>query len=440
MRLRFFFSAFFLGFLYSNQVYSENLTDKELTTANPKSINNPSETEAKDYYLHMGLTLSPSLLNINKKSLYYVPESLGYLSEKTMRNDLDFRFSKGGLNVQGLLRQSLDSKKSSHYRGIVNQAYYDGQFSSSLGWTVGKKVMTWGVGFGFKPLDLIQREDVRLMNPEPLVGKYIFSLDKYTANQSWSMILANPFMERKNNEDRDPSLTLRWYRFAGNSDLYGIFRLSKKRKIEMGLGFTHIIGDKWSIHGAGLFQERSHQKKNALLGSRKYFSNSDPMREGHYGNHLKAVLGLQWTGSSGWSVLLEGWYDGDAYKRKDWKALHALTREQRAMSTHVPSVLSHGNIAASSQAYLAPNLMRENLLLRISYDNRNGFLIYGDILTTPSDGGMVYTLGASWERNRSKLTMGWRHYQRKNNSAYGHSPINSGVWLQWRLMLPVNFE
>lgn len=388
----------------------------------------------QSYLLHVGLTLSPSLLKLNKQSLYASDSTLHAISKYTMRNELDFRFAQAGFNLQGVLRQSLDRRQQSEYQTQFNQAYYDGQISSGWGWTLGKKVMTWGVGFGFKPLDVIQREDVRSVNAAPLVGQYIFALDRYTDRQSYSLIVSNPLIDRPNNLQRDPSIALRWYRLHGDSDLYATARFSERRQVEAGVGMTHIIDDEWSVYASGLYQVRSQRLTNTVLGTDQYFALQDPMQWVDDGSHWKAVVGAQWTGASGLGVLLEAWYDGDAYSKKQWGALNALTTQQKNLAQFDMAQLFNANIAASSQAYLAPNLLRENALFRVSFDDRKGRKVFSDLLLTPADGGGVVSLGLEWERNRSNFKTGYRQYLSRENSAYGQAPVQSELWGQWRVV------
>ena len=147
----------------------------------------------------------------------------------------------------------------------------------------------------------------------------------------------------------------------------------------------------------------------------------------------KAVAGAQWTGESGWSVLLEAWYDADAYSRSEWQRLDALTAGQQALAGLAPAAAIAGNAAWSSQAYLAPNLLRDNLLARVSYDDRDGFKPYAELLATPQDGGRVLSLGASFDANRSRWSFGLRQLGGAAASAYARAPVKRQAWAELRL-------
>lgn len=302
-------------------------------------------------------------------------------AQHSARNDIELRAQEGGFNAQGILRQQVADGQRPEYHGIANQFYYDGQVTPGLGWTVGKKVMPWGVGFGFKPLDVIQREDRRGINPPPLVGVPLIALERLTDTDAWTVAWTRPGEGAGETDSRDPGLALHWYRLVNGDDLHGVVRVSQRHRLEAGVGATRVIGDEWSIYAATLYQARGMSRPNGSFAS-----------EG-----IKAVAGLQWTGESGLSILTEGWHDPDA-----------------PLTTRAP---------------------RENLLLRLAYDDRDGFTPYLEVLSTPSDGGRVDTVGASWQGNRNRLTLGLRQFGGAADSAYARAPGKRMIWAEWRLAL-----
>lgn len=384
---------------------------------------------------HAALVLAPQWLSEKTNSPYYVGPPTVDTPQRSGRNEIELRLRRGGFNAQGVLRQEVAKGHQPEYHGVANQIYYDGQITPGLGWTMGKKVMSLGVGFGFKPLDVVQRENRRSVNPAPLVGVPMLALERYTETDAWTVAWTRPGQHKGETDSRDPGLALRWYRLAGGDDLHAVLRASQRRKLEVGVGIAHVGGDEWLLHAAALYQRRAWQPTSQLIETGETIAIADPMIERDNGSHAKAVLGAQWTGSSGVSVLAEAWYDGDAYRKQDWQALDELTARQRTLSNSVPTEAIDGNVAWSSQAYLATNLLRDNVLLRLSYDDREHFKPYAELLTTPSDGGCVYTIGGDWVGDRNRFSLGLRQLGGNARSAYAQAPIRRVLWAEWRLAL-----
>jgi hypothetical protein len=325
--------------------------------------------------IHGAFSVAPQIVTEDRNSPAY---GLSDTPRRSGRNDLELKLQEGGFNAQGILRQTVAEGQRPGYHGIANQFYYDGQITPGLGWTVGRKVMPWGVGFGFKPLDVVQREDRRGVNLPPLVGVPLVALERYTATDAWTLAWTRPGENQGESDYRDPGLALRWYRLAGSDDLHGVLRISQRRRLEAGFGATRVIGEEWSLYGAALYQARGPVRPDGSFD----------------GAGVKALAGLQWTGESGISVLAEAWHDADAI-----------------------------------------NVPRGNLLLRLAWDDRDGFKPYAEMLLTPGDGGRVYTAGAAREGNRNRIALGLRQFGGAADSAYGRSPTWRVLWAEWRLAL-----
>jgi hypothetical protein len=384
---------------------------------------------------HGAVSVAPEWLSDDAASPYFVGPPTVVLPHRASRQDFELRAQEGGFNAQGIMRQRVAEGSRPEYHGIANQFYYDGQLSPSLGWTAGKKVLTWGVGFAFKPLDVVQREDRRAVDAPPLVGQPLAVVERFTATDALTLAWVRPGQGRGDSDADDPALALHGYRLAGADDYHAVTRLSRRRGFEAGVGTTHVIGDEWSIYAAALYSQRYRLRLNRLLDNGGLLAGADPTAEASRHDSLKAVAGGQWTGESGWTMLVEAWYDGDAYRRADWQRLDTLTARQRAAAAFAPGTAIDGNIAWSSQAYLTTNLLRENLLARLSYDDRDGFKPYAELLLTPSDRGLVMTVGASLEGNRQRLSVALRQLGGAADSAYGQAPIRRLLWAEWRLAM-----
>lgn len=377
------------------------------------------------------LVVAPELDTPNRASPYYVAPAAA--PAWVSRQDIEIRLRAGGVNAQGTVRWQAPPGREPVRHGSVRQLYYDFELGAGRGWTVGKKVVSWGVGFGFRPLDVVGRENRRGVNPPPPTGVPLAAIETFSADSAWTLVWTRPGAGAGTDDARDAALALRWYRLAGDDDVHAVARVSHRRGVEAGAGVTRVAGDAWSFHAAALYARRVRTTLNALAGRGAALAAADPMTENVRGGGLKAVAGAQWTGESGWSALVEAWHDADAYRRDDWRRLDALTARQQALAGRAPDSAIAGNAAWSSQAYLAPNLLRDNLLVRVSYDDRDGFKPYAEWLATPADGGRTVTLGASREGNRQRVTAGLRQFGGAPGSAYARAPTKRIVWLEWRL-------
>ncbi len=382
--------------------------------------------------LRISVSVSPEYSQTHSASLYANPFTQG--SALSSRQDLNMQYRQGGWNAQGSVRRYW--RQSQDDQVIAQQLYYDAEVQDGWGWTAGKKVMSWGVGFGFRPLDVIQKENRRGANPPPLVGVPLLALEHFTGQDALSLVWAKPTEGQGSLNSTGQSLAAHWYRLtASGDDVHGVLRIAEREQLQIGLGATRIIGEEWSLHGALLWQARHGNLQNSLLHSPALLATSNPMLEQNRGSAWQAVLGAQWIQANGWSVLLEGWLDETAYRLGDWRALEQLTRQQLALSGLAPDSSIQGNIAWSSQALRVPNVLQENLLLRVAYDSGDGFKPYGELLFTPHDRGHTFTLGMSQDFNQQRLSLGWRQMGGPSSAIYSQVPSKSMLWLEWRIAL-----
>lgn len=382
------------------------------------------------------LTLAPESRSDNTASPYFVGPPVVPPRHRAMRQDLGLRVQDGGFNMQGTFRVLATEGRQPEWHGIVNQLYYDGEAGAGQGWTVGRKVMTWGVGFGFRPLDVVQREDRRGLNPPPLVGIPVLAWETIAADDALTVVWQRPGSGRGATAAEDQAIAVHWYRLAGGADLHAVARLSRRNGAELGVGAGRTLDDEWSLHAAALNQGRYEKRLNRLAETGGLLATSDPTVVETRRNAVKAVGGAQWTGASGFGVLLEAWYDGEAWSRAEWQRLDRLTARQHALAGLAPRSAIDGNVAWSSQAFDRPNLLRENLMARLSYDGDQRWKTSLEWVTTPRDRGRVVTASVAHEGNRQRVAGGLRWLGGPADSAYGQAPLRRAAWLEWRLALP----
>lgn len=382
------------------------------------------------------LSIAPEWRADNRDSAYFVAPPVVPAQNKSARQDLGLRWRDGGFNAQGTLRVLAREGQTPEHHGIVNQFYYDGDLGNGNGYTLGKKVMSWGVGFGFRPLDVIQREDRRSLNPPPLTGVPLAAWEHFSADAAYTLAWTNPGYRHEATDFRDQALAARYYRLVDGNDLHAVARLSGRHALEAGAGITHTSGEEWAFHAAGLYQRRYGKSLNTLAeNGGGTLATANPMQEVTRRNGLKAVAGSQWTGTAGFGVLVEAWYDAEAYTRDEWRRLDTLTARQRALAGFAPASAISGNVAWSSRAFERPNLLRENLLLRLTHDDERWKPAL-ELLVTPRDGGRAVTTSLEYQGDRQRISFGLRFLGGAADSAYAQAPAKRMAYFEWRLALP----
>jgi hypothetical protein len=156
--------------------------------------------------------------------------------------------------------------------------------------SAGKKVMSWDVGYAFRPLDVVQREDRRALNPLALEGIPLLAWERFDADSATTLVWVNPTRGRaaSASEQRDDeAIAIRHYRQRGARDEYAVLRLSRRNGLEAGASFSQVASEGLELHASLLWQQR-------------------PPRGG------KALAGFTWTTESRFSLVGEVWSDRSA--------------------------------------------------------------------------------------------------------------------------------
>lgn len=225
--------------------------------------------------------------------------------------------------------------------------------------TIGKKVMSWDVGYAFRPLDVVQQEDRRALNPVTLEGVPMVAWEAFDASRAVTVVWSNPGSGRKAQPRDDGSLAVRLFRQNGPRDEYAVLRLSERNGLEGGASFSQVATEELELHASVLFQQRHDE----WLVSR----NAAPRWQRHEGGG-KALAGFTWTNARKFSILGEVWLDRSAGPAQE-----------------------------------------RNVLLRAA-QNDGDFDVFADVLWQPQNGSRTSSVGLSWKPGPWLLSASWRHY------------------------------
>jgi hypothetical protein len=317
----------------------------------------------------------------------------------------------------GQQREEPDSKL------LANEAYID--FGSGGNrFTVGKKILSGDVGYGFRPIDVIQREQRLQVLPPALEGVPHLAWERYTADTAWSVVLANPGHGERGDAKHDGSLALRGYRRADGADLHGVARFSERYRVEAGGAVSAVPLESLELHASFLVQRRGERQVPLaeLATPAELLDPNRALSTQTLDMPRKALAGLTWTLESGWSLIAEGWWDGTAPTAADWRRLGDEARQRAALlgAPGVPALAVAGSIAASTQLFQVPSVSRRAALAHLGWSDPAGGKWSGalDVLRTLEDGGWSITASLGWQSDRVRCDAGLRRFGGSPDSAY----------------------
>jgi hypothetical protein len=335
--------------------------------------------------------------------------------------EVELRAKPFDVNLVATARTTKRAGSDEGGRLIVDELYYDARIAGQrIG--LGKKIMSWDVGFGFRPLDVIQQEDRRAIFTTTLEGIPYVSWERFGEKDAWMVVLANPGRGRETDPRDDQSLALKYYLRTEATDWHAVARVSERYRWENGAGFSRVVGVGTEFHGSLLYQHSYENRINRLAGqSTTLLATTDPVETRTFDDGIKALAGFTWTVEAGWTLLGEAWYDDSAYTHKEWRQVADLTRAQLGLQgiPGIPVGAIPGNVAWSAQYFGQSNLMRQNLLLHLSHRGEGGSIDPAlDVLVTPEDSGWVATASMSYEGDRFRLDAGYRIFGGPKDAAY----------------------
>lgn len=380
------------------------------------------------------LTL-PEWGTLNTESPFFLPESFSGKPSENLTQVAEFGLGLKGVRLNGMVKGIFAPGNKPEYDGRLNELYWD---FGLLGqdWTVGKKVLSWGVGFAFRPLDVIQRQNKRTLFPLASEGVPVLAMQRFGETSALTLVYANPGRgtDTQPAPRRDESLALKWFDSVGGADLHGVARLSERQNFELGGGFFHVFSDALEWHGSLLYTKKYQKQINSLTqGGTSLLSVENPVLPASYTGGWRGLAGFGWTGPGKTSIMAEYWRDSLAYSKEEWRDLIALTRAQKSLlGTGVPDEAVYGNIAYNMVYFEPSSLNQENIFLRFGYDKAplNSAL---ELLYAPEDKGWVFTLTQGYASGPYRLKGIYRQYGGEAFSVFSLLPVSSVLLLAFEL-------
>jgi hypothetical protein len=341
-------------------------------------------------------------------------------ADDLVATDLELRASAGPVAGIATLRHVAAEHRGPEQSAILNELHAS---TDLAGWyfTVGKKIVSWDVGYAFRPLDVIQQEDRRRLLSTTLEGVPVFVVERFHGDAAWSVVIANPGKSSQQLGRDEPAIATRAYWRDGAADWHAVARYGERTGWRLGTGVAWVATESLEFHASALYSERLEH----VVGS------DGPLQVPLYNvgvgsDGWQALAGASWTGRSRVSVLLEIWHDERAWSEQEWREWRATT-QYLGDTVPIPALRQRA-VASQAGALGVASLHRDNALLRVAWSG-DAFYPSADVLYTPADGGAVATARLEWRGARSAIEVGWRHCLGPATSMVKQLPFSAVIFV-----------
>ena len=309
--------------------------------------------------------------------------------------------------------------------GRLNEAYASGK---ALGWqwSAGKKVVSWDVGYGFRPNDMVQQEVRRALASEALTGNPMLMAEHFDADTAWSLVWVNPLEAQAETQPRsgnnEAALAARVYRRAGAVDWHSFARQGEHTGTSVGVAASWVASDAIELHAS----VRAYQHVNSMRSTNTGtgLSATNPWQATRSGPGQQLLVGGSWTHESQIGLMVEAWHDDTALSDAQWS--HWTARNQALplwLNRRIPASAVAGNLAWQGNAFGASsNLRQDNVFVRLSWQHERWQTAL-DVLYHPADQGRITTASVQWGGDRIKLEAGFRTYDGPQSAIARQLPV-----------------
>lgn len=329
-------------------------------------------------------------------------------SDATVQGELRVGGTAGAVtfNATATLQAHRPEGGSTDTQSWFNEAYASGK---ALGWqwSAGKKVVSWDVGYGFRPNDMVQQEVRRTLAPETLTGRPLLMAEHFDADTAWSLVWVNPAEEQANTGAKEAALAARVYQRSGAVDWHGFARQGEHTGTSVGAATSWVASDAIELHAS--VRAYQHADSSASVQTGSALSGTNPWQAALTGAGQQTLVGGTWTNESQVSLLLEAWHDDMALSDAQWSDWSARNQALPLwLARRVPASAVAGNLAWQGNAFGVSNSLRQdNVFVRLSWQH-DRWQTALDVLYTPADQGHVDTASVIWSGDHVKLEAGLR--------------------------------
>jgi hypothetical protein len=354
-----------------------------------------SPAQAVETELSGAVRLLGEVASANRTGRLAPANTLMQAGQDSLRSELSLKGRAGPVRAEATLWQAQNHPGGGAHDSRFNELYWAGQ-AGDWHLTLGKKIVSWDVGQGFRPLDVIQQENRRALYGGTLEGVRVAMAERYVGDAAWSAVLANPLKDGEARGPQEAAAALRYYLHHGRTDWHAVARWGRRTGSRGGVALAWVASDAIEVHASLLRADRLDRVSADGL--------PDAAQPGSGG--WQSTLGASWTGENQLSLLTEYWHDSRAWRSADWQAWQARAS---GLPAWLPAEARQGALAALATAFGTPNLRRDNLLVRAAW-TVNGWDPAIEMVYMPADRGRITTASLAWQGDVLRLEGGYRRF------------------------------
>jgi len=316
-----------------------------------------STVNAQSFELDWDSTLSLSSVQHRHSDLLGEPQRQ---STDTVDAVIDVQFEGYGVTalVAAKGSQVYSSDPTQSYKGelIVQELFWQGGtelFSLPVDVTLGKVRLDWGVGYGYRPLDLFKpyrRNPVGIQVEE---GTGTAMASYFDLAGEWSVFYTDSSWTKQQGSELEQAseqqgVGLRRYVLSGDNEWQALAYYDDVRHGVLAGSVVTVFDDAWSMHGSAVYQNRylGYQQGGFI----------SPVTLAKQSDGYQALLGLNWANATGHNVIVEYWFDSRSWSESDWKQAYQRVDTLNATNALAPLASSY------AQGLSQVNLVQHNLM------------------------------------------------------------------------------
>ncbi|EGA64310.1 hypothetical protein [Vibrio brasiliensis] len=316
-----------------------------------------STVNAQSFELDWDSTLSLSSAQHRHSDLLGEPQRQ---STDTVDAVIDVQFEGYGVTalVAAKGSQVYSSDPTQSYKGelIVQELFWQGGtelFSLPVDVTLGKVRLDWGVGYGYRPLDLFKpyrRNPVGIQVEE---GTGTAMASYFDLAGEWSVFYTDSSWTKQQGSELEQASEqqgggLRRYVLSGDNEWQALAYYDDVRHGVLAGSVVTVFDDAWSMHGSAVYQNRylGYQQGGFI----------SPVTLAKQSDGYQALLGLNWANATGHNVIVEYWFDSRSWSESDWKQAYQRVDTLNATNALAPLASSY------AQGLSQVNLVQHNLM------------------------------------------------------------------------------